>query len=157
MKKIKKNKTAKRLRFLKRWGLLIGIALIILGCYIIDNWGFSWVESQVLWYKHVSEELNGYGVLGMIVICIGALFLILWLVSIIVLKSSTPCPACGGLLSQRSPVCPHCKSDLNWGKLDSAQGHLQQQDENIRYCAFCGTKVACDNVYCPVCGKKIMN
>ncbi len=156
MEHVKKNVAAKRLRFLKYGGLPLGIILIIAGLVIVSNWGTSMVESHMDWYVTYSEELNGIGVCGLIIFAIGIVFLILWFIAVIALKSATPCPACGGLMMERSSVCPHCKSALSWGTLDNAHDCAgKQADSGVFYCQFCGTKADSGNQYCRACGRKL--
>lgn len=123
MVQAKKNIPAKKLRSLRRWGLPLGMILVIAGYVILSVWGFTRVKTWVDWYAVDVEKLNGIGICAIILITAGVVILILWLIAVMALKSTVPCPACGGLMTQKSPICPYCKSRLSWGNSDNVPRH----------------------------------
>ncbi len=111
----KKEKAVRLYERLKRRELLFGIALVVFGLIIGENWGETSRETQRYWYTVHSTELNAIGWICVVAILAGAVICIAWIIAFIVMKVSIPCPQCGGLLLQHPKVCPHCKTKLDWG------------------------------------------
>lgn len=143
MKTSQINQTAKMVRRLKLWSLPLGGLFIVIGWVIFSNWGMSWHQSQIDWYTVHSKKINIVGIVGLLLLFVGIAFLVTWFFLWLILKVTIPCPKCKGLLAQRTPICPHCKTKLDWG------------DVEIRYCASCGTKAQDRDICCRNCGTKL--
>lgn len=155
MKTYDKDEIKKVLYKIKEWGLLSGILFITLGEIIIDNWGTSTREGQQYWYAVQYEVINVVGVIGVIMCFIGIFSFIAWLLSLIILNISIPCPKCGGLLIQHSEICPYCKIKLDWGYSISNSVNKQPKNQRMQYCSICGKKIGDDAAFCINCGKKV--
>ncbi len=151
-----KNKTAKVLNRIKIWGLSLGVILVFFGTLMVNNWGTSVRKSRQDWYIVYSNEINAIGISGIIIVGIGIISCVVWLFTYCIIKASMPCPMCGGLLTQRSAVCPHCKVKLDWG--DNANIPVNKElSSKSTYCPSCGTKAESGAFFCKNCGKNIMN
>jgi len=111
---MKKNKGTRALKRIRLFGFPVGVLLILGGRVMISKWGTSWVTSKKYWYTVHSEELNLIGIIGTGIIIIGIISLIVWLIVLIVLKCTVPCPSCDGLLDRGTKICPYCRTELDW-------------------------------------------
>ena len=65
------------------------------------------------------------------------------------------CNNCGGMVSDKATVCPHCGNDPHKTTDDTNVSTLKDNNPKLSVCPYCGATVSKRATTCPKCGGTI--
>lgn len=65
------------------------------------------------------------------------------------------CNNCGGMVSDKATVCPHCGNDPHKTTDDTIANNTKDNNPKLSVCPYCGATVSKRATTCPKCGGTI--